>query len=67
MLRFLGHPVGLKFKLRSCLTNDTKFSDLSALRTKIYDFKLMYFLGHPKEVGCYGALSFVLNDDIWKL
>ena len=34
-----------KFKLRSCLTNDTKFSDLSVLRTKIYDFKLVYFFG----------------------
>ena len=36
-----------KFKLRFCLTNGTKFSDLSVLRTKIYDFKLVYFLGHP--------------------
>ena len=31
----------------SCLTNDRKFSDLSVLRTKIYDFKLVYFFGTP--------------------
>ena len=37
-----------KFKLRSCLINDTKVSDLSVLRTKICDFKFVYFLwGHP--------------------
>ena len=28
-----------KFKLRSCLTNGTQFSELSVLTTKIYDFK----------------------------
>ena len=33
--------------MRSCLTNDTKFSDLLVLRTKMYEFKLVYFfLGH---------------------
>ena len=36
-----------KFRLRSCLTNATQFSDLSVLTTKVYDFKLVsFFLGH---------------------
>ena len=34
--------------LRSCLTNDTKVSDLSVLGTTVCNFKLVYFLlGHP--------------------
>ena len=33
--------------LSDCLTNDTKFSDLSVFRTKIYDYKLVYFFGTP--------------------
>ena len=28
-----------------CLANDIQFSDLSVLRTKTYDFKLVYFFG----------------------
>ena len=43
-----------KFKLRSCLTNDTQFSHLTVLRTKIYDFKLVHFLETP------GILCFTL-------
>ena len=53
----------------SCLTNDTKVSDLSVLRTKIYDFELVYFfMGDPvlsevlkrKAVNWYCFLSFIM-------
>ena len=39
--------LAINLKLKSCPTNDTQFSDLSILRTKIYDFKLVYFSGTP--------------------
>ena len=32
-----------KFKLTSCLTIDTQFSDLSVLKTNIFVYKLVYF------------------------
>ena len=51
-----------KFKLRSSLTSDTKFSDLSVFRITIYDFKLVYFiLGHPVSRKNVFGLSFLLR------
>ena len=54
------------FKTRSqnlsfCLTNDTKVSDLLVLRTKIYDFKLMYFFGTPGSGSCNQSQSIRIN------
>ena len=33
--------------LRTCITNDNNCTDKYVLRTKIFDFKFVYFLGHP--------------------
>ena len=41
------------------------FGDLSVLKTKIYDFKLVYFLGgHPVYVFRHG-IDKVDNDNLW--
>ena len=34
-----------KSKLRTCLTIDTNFADWSDLRTKFFEYKLVYFFG----------------------
>ena len=35
----------------------TEFSDLSALRTRIHDFKLVYFFGTPVLIDVLDALG----------